>query len=194
MNSVPPYVRKLHFLYEVVCTSSKWSWSIYRTARKCRWNIYRTSRKRHGTLRVVHKVERRSPTVFASHLWEMPLLCNNVSHWLGVSLESDLNLMKHHTSWSLPSGFGILESITGNIQIFSIISQLWEGTGSWNHSSWKTRTYLFCIFNAMVADSLAAQRARASAAMVLTKISWNIPISVPQKVGILYHRNPFVPM
>ena len=30
---------------------------------KCRWNIYRTSRKRHGTLRVVHKVERSSPRV-----------------------------------------------------------------------------------------------------------------------------------
>ena len=66
VNSVPLYVRKLRFMYELVLTSSKyrWSiyrtsgkyrWSIYRTSGKCCWSIYRTSRKRCGTLRVVHK-------------------------------------------------------------------------------------------------------------------------------------------
>ena len=55
VNSVPLYVRKLHFVYELVRTSSKYRWSIYRTSGKCRWSIYRTPRKRRGTLRVVHK-------------------------------------------------------------------------------------------------------------------------------------------
>ena len=67
VNSVPPYVRKLHFMYEVVRTSSKCRWNIYRTSSKCRWGIYRTSRKRRGTLRVVHKAERSSPTVHILH-------------------------------------------------------------------------------------------------------------------------------
>ena len=61
VNSVPPYVRKLHFMYEVLRTSSKCRWGIYRTPSKCQWSIYRTSRKRRGTLRVVHQVERSSP-------------------------------------------------------------------------------------------------------------------------------------
>ena len=55
VNSVPLYVRKLHFMYELVRTSSKYRWIIYRTSGKCHWSIYRTSRKRRGTLRVVHK-------------------------------------------------------------------------------------------------------------------------------------------
>ena len=63
VNSVPPYVQKLHFMYEVIRTSSKYRWSIDHTSSKCRWNIYRTSRKCRGTLRVVHKAERSSSTV-----------------------------------------------------------------------------------------------------------------------------------
>ena len=63
VNSVPPYVRKLHFMYEVIHTSGKYRWNIYRTSSKCRWSIYRTSSKRRGTLRIVHKIERSSPTV-----------------------------------------------------------------------------------------------------------------------------------
>ena len=63
VNSVPPYVRKLHFMYEAIRTSGKCRWNIYRTSSKCRWSIYRKSRKRRGTLRIVHKVERSSPTV-----------------------------------------------------------------------------------------------------------------------------------
>ena len=63
VNSVPPYVRKLHFMYEVVCTSSKCHWCIYRTSSKCHWGIYRTSRKHHGTLQVIHKANRSSSTL-----------------------------------------------------------------------------------------------------------------------------------
>ena len=62
VNSVPPYVRKLHFMYESIRTSGKCRWNIYRTSSKCRWSIYRTSRKRRGTLRIVHKVAH--PTVY----------------------------------------------------------------------------------------------------------------------------------
>ena len=56
VNSVPLYVRKLHFMYELVCTSSKYHWSIYGTSGKCCWSIYRTSRKHRGTLRVIDKI------------------------------------------------------------------------------------------------------------------------------------------
>ena len=88
VNTVPPYVLKLHFMYEVFrisnkCrgsiyrTSSKCRWSIYRTSSKCRrniyrtsskcrWSIYLTSRKRRGTLGFVHKVEQSSPMVCTS--------------------------------------------------------------------------------------------------------------------------------
>ena len=65
----------LYVAYELVRTSSKYRWSIYRTSGKCRWNIYRTSRKRRGTLRVVHKAERSSPTVvilIRSHYSKQP--------------------------------------------------------------------------------------------------------------------------
>ena len=37
---------------------------------------------------------------------------------------------------------------------FSVISQFWDGTRSWNHSPRKTRTCWSCIFNSMVADVL----------------------------------------
>ena len=46
--------------------------------------------------------------------------------------------------------------------------QHWDGTGSWNPSSSKVRTYSSCTVNTIVADDLVTQRARASAAMVLT--------------------------
>ena len=64
VNSVPPYIRKLHFTYELIRTWSKYRWSIHRTSSKCHWRIYRTSRKCRGTLRVVHKAERSSPTLY----------------------------------------------------------------------------------------------------------------------------------
>ena len=64
VNSVPPYVRKLHFMYELIRTSSKYRWSIYRTSGKCRWSIYRTSRKRRGTFGSYIKAEQSSPTVY----------------------------------------------------------------------------------------------------------------------------------
>ena len=73
-----------NFTYEVVRTSSKCHWSIYRTSSKCRWSIYRTSRKRRGTLRVVHKVERSSPTVLRGSPRRPPHWC-----WVDPMCEDD---------------------------------------------------------------------------------------------------------
>ena len=67
------YVRKLHFMYELVRTSSKYHWSIYRTSGKCRWSIYRTARKRRGTHRVVHKSGTEFTHSDLSCLRQMPL-------------------------------------------------------------------------------------------------------------------------
>ena len=44
-----------------------------------------------------------------------------------------------------------------NILSFSIIYQHWDGTGSWNLSSWKTGTHLSHIINTMADDDLATQ-------------------------------------
>ena len=54
-----------------------------------------------------------------------------------------------------------------NIFAFSVISQHWDGTRSVNPSSWMIRTHVSCMVSTMAADDLAAQGARASAAMVL---------------------------
>ena len=55
---------------------------------------------------------------------------------------------------------------------FAIISQ---HTGSGNPPLWKKPTHLSYILNIIAADALATSVARASAAMVLTNFSWNIP-------------------
>ena len=52
LSCTNPSIWKLQFMHEVVRTSSK-----------CRWGIYRTPRKRRGTLRVVHKIDRILSTV-----------------------------------------------------------------------------------------------------------------------------------
>ena len=56
-------------------------------------------------------------------------------------------------------------SYKGNIKNMStvyIIPPYWHGTGSWNPSSCKIRTYLICIINVKGADVLATQGARTS--------------------------------
>ena len=66
-----------------------------------------------------------------------------------------------------------------NVSIIYIIPPSWIDTGSWNPSSCKTRSCLFCIVNIMAADGLATQGARASAAMLLTQL--NQDNSVPAR-------------
>ena len=36
---------------------------------------------------------------FAPRQWEMALLCNDISHWLGANLESALSLWIHNTDY-----------------------------------------------------------------------------------------------
>ena len=55
-----------------------------------------------------------------------------------------------------------------NIFSFLIITQCWDGTGSWNTFSWKTRDGLSYRVSTMAADGLMTQGARTLAAMVLT--------------------------
>ena len=68
-----------------------------------------------------------------------------------------------------------------HIFIFYYISTLIsDGTDSKNPSSWKIAAVSFYIVNIIVADDLATQGAKASAAMVLTYFSRNIPASAPE--------------
>ena len=55
-----------------------------------------------------------------------------------------------------------------NVFTFHVMSPHWQVIGSLNPSSYKTRTYLFCIVNIMVADVLATQGDRTSATLILT--------------------------
>ena len=63
--------------------------------------------------------------------------------------------------------------------------RLWNGSGCWIHSSWRTMTRLSCIVNAMVVVGLATLGARASAAMALTVLTQNIP--VPSQDGLNFN-------
>ena len=71
-----------------------------------------------------------------------------------------------------------------HILTFYVIPPIWHGTGSWNPSSSKTRTYLFYIINIMGADAMATQGARAAATMILTML--NRISLVPALKGINY--------
>ena len=42
----------------------------------------------------------RADSRFAPCQWETALLCNSVSHWLGVSLESALGVIQHYITYS----------------------------------------------------------------------------------------------
>ena len=53
-------------------------------------------------------------------------------------------------------------------------------TGTWNPSPCMTVAHLSHIINTMAADDLAMEGARASTAMVLMCLSWNILTSAPQ--------------
>ena len=71
-----------------------------------------------------------------------------------------------------------------NIFVLSIFSQLWDGTGSWNPSWWKTRNHLIYIVHACSCP--VVQGARSSAAMVLTNLTWNIPFYTSDLTNISY--------
>ena len=43
------------------------------------------------------------------------------------------------------------------------------------------------VINSMAADVLTTQGARSSAAMVLAGFSWNIPVSAPEELIVIFH-------
>ena len=94
----------------------------------------------------------KDPTVWKSFCIEMTWCCQATSHYLTQC--SDVSFFHIH----------------------------WDGTGSWNPSVWKIKTCLYYIVNNLVADVLAMQGARASAAMISIKFSWNIPASVLEEL------------
>ena len=59
-----------------------------------------------------------------------------------------------------------------HIFTFYVIAPYRHETGSWNHSSSKTITYLFYRVNIMDAYVLAMQGARSSANMIFTMLNW----------------------
>ena len=68
-----------------------------------------------------------------------------------------------------------------NILTFSVSSQHWDiHVVCWDLSSSKTRSYLLWVVNIMVTDGLVIHGARASAAVVLTKLFQIIQVSVPK--------------
>ena len=98
----------------------------------------------------------------------------NVSHWLSPYPEWSVHLIIHpsHAQF-LPGKIWIY------IFAFYIICQYCDCASCWNLSNWNTLTYLYFTVNAMAADVLATQGARASAGMVLTQFFCNIPVSAP---------------
>ena len=61
-----------------------------------------------------------------------------------------------------------------------------------NVRTWKTRIHTSYIVSTVAADDLATYVARASAAMVLTWCSWNIPASAPEGLRLLSFDSNFI--
>ena len=59
------------------------------------WSHTRSHWRSMSYLKVI--VNLRADSMLASSQWETALLCNDVSHWLGASLDSALNLIIRHT-------------------------------------------------------------------------------------------------
>ena len=93
--------------------------------------------------------------VTPSQLWSIPLVTYIING-------SDNGLLPTWHQAIIWSNAGLSLSSQGKTAV------QFEMTGSWNPSSSKTRTYPFHIINIMVADVLATQGARASAATILT--------------------------
>ena len=102
-----------------------------------------------------------------NQIWQFPGLCYQV-----LISKGDVNAL-------------CAKFFRGNIKhifAFYVIPPHWYDTGDWNPPSNKTRTYPFYIVNIMTAGVLATQRARTSAAMILTKLNWDN--SVPARQGL----------
>ena len=65
-----------------------------------------------------------------------------------------------------------------------IIPPWWNVLGSWSHSLQNWITYLLHIINAMVADGLVLQGARALTPTVMTQFAWNV--SLPASINMYF--------
>ena len=101
-----------------------------------------------------------------------------LNNFMGRCME--INAKRCFVSW--PSKCWIIWRKHKDIHVFiiSVISRIWTCTSSCNLLSWKTGLHVSSIVNAMAADGLATQGARASAAIVLTLLSQNIPTSASE--------------
>ena len=59
----------------------------------------------------------RADSMFVPSQWETALLCNDVSHWLGASLESALNVLRNWFYFLLISFLGTLWSSAGSCNV-----------------------------------------------------------------------------
>ena len=84
----------------------------------------------------------RADSRFVPSQWEMALLSNNVTHWLGTSLESALILVDvvYHPKLNM---FVCWITLSKHKNILAYMLSYFS---RWN-SSWKTRTHLSCIIN-----------------------------------------------
>ena len=76
-------------------------------------------------------------------------------------------------------------TLYSTIFVFSVISQCWDGPGGSNPFSWKSMINLSCMVNTMAAADQATQGSRASVAMVMTFLPWNILVSAPGSLMIV---------
>ena len=98
----------------------------------------------------------RADSRFAPSQWEMSLQRNAASHRLSTNLESALILNKHKS--------------------FFAIQWCW-----YMLNPWKKLEHLFWQVNTMATDDLVTQGARASAAIISTKLTRNIPLPTTLK-------------
>ena len=92
---------------------------------KLSWTLYIGYNKM-GTVRnwsdeQNHKRHHRADSRFVRSRWEMALLYNNVSHWMGASLESALHHISYH--YTIPNMAVELNRLTGLLLCETNISQ-----------------------------------------------------------------------
>ena len=82
----------------------------------------------------------RADSRFASSQWETALLCNDVSHWLGASLESALICYYPPLLWLYPVWYIIIHLYCGYIQCDILLSTFIVAKSS----VWYIIIHLYC--------------------------------------------------
>ena len=98
-------------------------------------------------------------------LWQIVLKRNLLTAWVGSALGTD-------TIPQEPINPCRAGSVLETSHIFAVFtnSKNQDGADSWNSSLLKTRTYLSYVTNIIAADGLVTQGARASTAVIFTKL------------------------